>query len=100
MNPTKYYVVHEPMPGAIYSPEGRVQMFTRQYGSSLSKFIEFFEEAKRTYPLLSHDDCRIEKLGGDCVSGIFALEFNIKEGWGLPPDNDGWIKKDRLEMIR
>ena len=70
---------------------------SRNYGSSLAKFLYFAREARKDYPHLKDEDIKVVHYGGDRISGTFGIEFEPpKENLVL----DGWTEIHSLELVR
>lgn len=85
----------EDLPESERTP--RCVVRSRNYGSSLAKFLDFAAEARKDYPQLSDDDIEIVHYGGDRIARTFGIEF-------VPPVKkpvlEGWTIIHQLELTK
>jgi hypothetical protein len=52
------------------------------YAHTLAFFNELFEEAKKDFPNLKPEECRVEKYAGREYAGTFGIEFERRDAPG------------------
>lgn len=73
----------------VYKQEGRSPIFILRkntYSSTLAKFLELYNEARKEFPNLQTDEVRVVHFGGERYKYTFGIEFyaittSIPEGY-------------------